>query len=200
MPHAGDELPLVDEIDITAQRRSGPRVLGHAHAGMRSWARAHAHLHARSKARLAAVDRRHTAFGEPAAPGAVGQDHRLGDDQVERRAALARHDLDALVANDRSTIGGGYAKRIVGSVEVLRLAAHQLAAGLQVASQAMQEGELGGEGQARWQPGRERRFVDLAVELVVAQVRGDEHALDLRFGRRSRQRRFIEGIATTGIK
>ena len=96
---AGDDLPLVDQVDVAAQRRAGPGVLRHAHAGMRRRADAHAHLDARRQRRLAAVDAGHAALGQPAAPGAVGQDHRFGDDQVQRRAAHARADGHALVAH-----------------------------------------------------------------------------------------------------
>ena len=84
-------------------------------------------------------------LGEPAAPGAVGQDHRLGDDQVERRAALARRDLDPLVAADRAVVAAVEAEVVVGPVEVLGLAAHRLAPRLQVPRQAVQERQLGGE-------------------------------------------------------
>jgi hypothetical protein len=50
-----------------------------------------------SQAGLAAVDAGHAQLGHPAAPGAVGQDHGLGHDQVQRRAALAGGDLHLLL-------------------------------------------------------------------------------------------------------
>ena len=87
---AGDDLPLVDEVDVAAQRRRRPAYWATPMPACGAGLRAHSHLHAGRQARLAAIDGRHAALGEPAAPGAVGEDHRLGDDQVERRAALAR--------------------------------------------------------------------------------------------------------------
>ena len=95
---AGDDLPLVDQVDIAPQRRGRPGVLRHAHAGVRRRLGAHAHLDAGQHAGLAAVDAGHAVLGQPAAPGAVGQDHGLGDDQVQRRAAAARGDAHRLVA------------------------------------------------------------------------------------------------------
>ena len=61
-------------------------VLRDADARVRQCARAHAHLHARREAGLAAVDAGHREAREPAAPVAVGEDHGLGNDQIQWRA------------------------------------------------------------------------------------------------------------------
>ena len=48
---------------------------------------------------LAAIDTRHTVLVHELAPGAVGKNHQLGDDLVERCTALAAHDTDNLVVH-----------------------------------------------------------------------------------------------------
>jgi hypothetical protein len=108
---------------------------------------AHAHLDARRQAGLAAVDGRHAQLGQPAAPGGVGQDHGLGHDQVERRAALALADahLSRSPSAPRCRVAGEL-EAVVGAVEGFGLAAHLLALRLAVQGQAVCEGQLGGEG------------------------------------------------------
>ena len=84
-----DDLPLVHQVGVAAQRRGAPGVALDAQAGMRQRLGAHAHLDAGRQAGLAAVEAGHAQLAQPAAPAAVGQDHGFGDDQVERRAAPA---------------------------------------------------------------------------------------------------------------
>jgi hypothetical protein len=81
---------------------------------------------------LAAVDAGHAELRHPAAPGAVGQDHGLGHDQVQRRTALAGADLHRLFAGGHVSRISDKAEVVVRPVEVLGLAAHHLAPGLQV--------------------------------------------------------------------
>ncbi|MNS41413.1 hypothetical protein D3C72_737640 [compost metagenome] len=166
---------------------------------MRQRARAHAHLDAGRQAGLAAVQARHAELAEPAAPAAVGQDHGLGHDQVERRAALARADLHLLVAGGLRAVVADEAEVVVGPAEVLGLAAHHFALRLQVLGQAEQErqrraqlrGGVGGvvriEGGV-FEPG----LRDDGVELVVAQVGDDRHAFELRLGGLQLERGFVE--------
>ena len=172
---------------------------------MRQGPRAHAHLDAGRQAGLAAVEAGHAELAEPAAPAAVGQDHRLGDDQVERRAALAGADLHLFVAG-RLALVADQAEGVVGPVEVLGLAAHHLALGLQLLRQAEQEGQR--RAQRRQHRGRFRgagrasssqASVITRVELVVAQVGDDRHPLEPGLGALQRQRRLVEvGVERDG--
>ena len=119
-------------------------------------------------------------LGEPLAPGAVGQDHRLGDDQIERRAALARADGHWLVALRLAARGVVELEVVVGPVEVLGLAANDLALALEVPGQAVQKGHFnapldidGCSDLRRFEEG----FGEGVVERIVAQVAGDGHLL-----------------------
>ena len=82
---------------------------------------------------------------------------------------------------------------VVGTVEVLGLAANLLAARLEVPRQAVQEGQLGGERQ-RCAAGRRRASSSSISRLedVVAQVGGDPDALEARLARQRRQRRLVD--------
>ena len=140
MPCAGNDLPLVDQIGVAAQRRGAPGVGFHANARVRQGLGAHAHLDTRRQAGLAAVDARHIALRQPLAPGAVGQNHGLGHDQVQRRTALAGGDVHLFVADGFAvgTLGFiGQAKVVVGPVEVLRFAAHHFTLGFEVLREAV---------------------------------------------------------------
>src|SRR5439155_19524671 len=53
---------------------------------------------------LHAIDRRDVALGEEFAPARVHQDHQLGDQLVERRTALARHDAHAIVLDVKAVV------------------------------------------------------------------------------------------------
>ena len=104
---------------------------------MRQGLGAHADLHAGQQAGLAAVDAGHTQLTEPAAPGAVGQNHGLGHDQVQRRAALAGADLDLLVAYGFCAVIPDQAEVVVRPVEGFGFAAHHFAPGFQFLGQAV---------------------------------------------------------------
>ena len=106
---------------------------------MRQRLGAHTHLDARQQRGLAAVNAGHAQLGQPAAPGAVGQDHGLSNDQVQRRAAHAGADLHLLVALWFLAVVTQQPKVVVRPVEGLRLAAHLFPAGLQVLGQSMQK-------------------------------------------------------------
>ena len=121
---AGNDLPLVDQVHVAAQRRGGPGIALDADACMGLRLGGHAHLDAGRQAGLAAVDAGHAELGHPAAPGAVGHDGGLGHDQVQRRAALAHADLHLLVAAGLGAAVAHEAEVVVGAVEVLGLAAH----------------------------------------------------------------------------
>jgi hypothetical protein len=132
VPGTGNDLPLVDQIGVTAQGRGAPGIAFDPYARVRQRLGAHAHLHAGQQAGLAAVDAGHAVLGHPVAPGAVGQDHGLGHHQVQRRTALAGGDLYLFVAH---RFVGGLAEQlevVVRPVEVLGLAAHNFALGFEV--------------------------------------------------------------------
>src|SRR5450830_938475 len=103
MFETGQNLPLIDQVSVTAQRRGAPSVLIHAQALMRRCMRDHAYLHfgrpAAATAALSAIDAWHTMVGHELAPGTVGKNHQLGDDLVERRAALAARDGDDVIVD-----------------------------------------------------------------------------------------------------
>src|SRR3972149_2989430 len=88
---ARDELPLVDEVHVAAQRRAHPRIARDAQAFMRLRMHAQPHL----PRGLDAVDAGEILFGEQLAPGAVGGHHEFRDGLFERRAALSRLDRHA---------------------------------------------------------------------------------------------------------
>ena len=135
----GNDLPLVHQVGIAAQWRGRPRIRFDADTRMRQGLGAHAHLDAGRQRRLAAVNAGHTHLGEPAAPGAVGQNHGFGHDQVQRGAALADADEHGLVALRLRAIVALQAEVVVRAVEGLGFAAHDLALGLQVPRQAVQK-------------------------------------------------------------
>ena len=184
MAHTSDDLPLVHQVGVAAQRRGAPGIARHANAGMRQRLGAHAHLDAGQQRGLAAVDAGYTQLGQPAAPGAVGQNHGLGHDQVQRRAAHAGADLHLLVALRLLAVVTQQPKVVVRPVESLRLATHLLASGLQVFGQPVQKRQrrtLVRQGlrldfmhKARvLQPG----FGDHGVQLVVPQIGRNWHPL-----------------------
>ena len=90
-----DELALIDQIDVAAQRRAGPCILSHPEPLMRGGHRRHAHL----AVALCAIDRRDPRFCQPRSPFGVDQDHELGDELVDRRAASTLDDPHALVVD-----------------------------------------------------------------------------------------------------
>ncbi|MNV21951.1 hypothetical protein D3C71_1129040 [compost metagenome] len=106
---------------------------------MRQSLGAHAHLHARRHAGLAAVDAWHAVVGQHQAPGAVGHDGGLGHDQIQRGAALAGGDLHLLGAIGLAAVVADQAEVVVRPVEVLGLATHHFAAGFEVLGKAVQK-------------------------------------------------------------
>src|SRR5471032_2639454 len=91
---AGQDLPLVDQVGIAAQRRGAPRILIHAQALMGCRMGDHAHLHLCRPAittttTLAAVNARYAMVVQHLAPGAVGKDHQFSNDLVQRCATFA---------------------------------------------------------------------------------------------------------------
>ena len=94
----GDQLPLIDQIDIAAQRRGRPRVVRHTQADVRRGCRSHAHLALDADAGLDAINAGRALVSQELAPGRIGEDHQFRDDLVERRAAFALADLDVTAA------------------------------------------------------------------------------------------------------
>ena len=95
---AGNDLPLVDQVGVAAQRRGAPGIAFHTQTGVRQGLGAHANFYARSQAGLTAVNAGHAMLCQPLAPGAVGQNHGFSHDQVQRCAALAGGNADLLMA------------------------------------------------------------------------------------------------------
>ncbi len=152
------------------------------------------HPHAARRAErgvLRAIDAGDAAVGEQPAPRRVREDHQLGDDAVERRAAAALRDLDALDAVDV-----GHAKRVVGPLVPFGPQpgrdARLLAARVQRAREAPQHRQLR---LARPVAGAVLEVVlgDHVVERVVAQVVRDRHALDPR-RRRDDAERLVDVV------
>ena len=198
MPGRRDDLPLVHEVGVAAQGRRAPGVAFDADPGMRQRLGSHAHLDAGRQARLAAVDARHTEFGQPRAPGAVGQDHGLGDDQVQGRPAPPHRDLHRLLARGLGAAIAHETEVVIRPIEVLRLAAHDLALRLELRGQPMQEGQL--QAQVRDRVGHIHVRLDALqpllgnhrVQAVVPQVDGDGHPLEPRLRFLQSQRGLVE--------
>ena len=110
--------------------------------------------------------RRRIALGEELAPRPVDEDHQLGDQLVERRAALAHADRHAAVLDVEAVLDRARAGA--------RLAAPRLE----------RQGDPPGTRARRRErtPGRRALARDVVedVDFVVAQVRGDRHQLDAR--------------------
>ena len=112
-------------------------------------------------------------LGQPLAPGAVGQDHGLGHDQVQRRATLADADADGFLAQRLTAARLVELEVVVGAVEIFGLAAHHFTLGFERARQPMQKAQLRPPGDAGC--GRtcghgifKKRFGENGVELVMA--------------------------------
>ena len=133
---AGNDLPLVDQIGVTTQRRSTPCIGGHANAGMRQSFGAHANFDAWRHAGLASVNGGYAQAGQPLPPSAVGQNHGFRHNQIEGGASLTHTDLDRLLASGRSVIAVTHqAEVVVGSIEIFRFATHHLASRFEVLRQ-----------------------------------------------------------------
>ena len=109
---------------------------------MRQRLGAHAHLYPGGQAGLAAVNARHAVLGQPVAPGAVGQYHRLGHNQVQRRAALAGGDGDLLVAHGLLTTWAIEFEVVVRSIEGFWFAACHFTLRFEIFSQFMKVNKL----------------------------------------------------------
>ncbi len=156
------ELPLVDEVDVAAQGRAHPGIPRDAEAFVRLRVHAHPYL----AGALYPVDRGDVALGEQLAPAAVGEDHELGDQLIERRAAPARHDAHAALLD-------------VEAVVELRGAGARLAAALfQRAREAPERLQLILERQPAALAGLERRVERLVLRM--AQVGRDADPLQAR--------------------
>ena len=83
-----DDLPLVHQVGVAAQRRGAPGIALHAEAGMRQGAGPHAHLDARRQAGLAAVERRARRARRASRPSCCwpGSSPRTRSGRAARRA------------------------------------------------------------------------------------------------------------------
>ena len=101
MLNARHDLPLIDQIGITPERRCTPRILIYAQIMMWSRVGQHFHLHPRRPAAaaytLAAIDAGDAVIGHQFTPCAIGKNHQLCNDFIQRRAAFARHYRDHIV-------------------------------------------------------------------------------------------------------
>ena len=190
---AGQQLPLVDEVDVAAQRRRRPGVLRDAEAIVRLRRSRHAHL----AGRLRAIDGGNALLGEQPTPGAVGDDHQLGDELVERAAALPFADDDAAIlgvgeiAFDREVV-------VVVALHRRGLAAPAFAGVGQIPEhfQLVAEGEVG----KTFDHGL---LVEPGLDVVVTQVGDDRHDFDARLvrgdlelGRHRQIQRYGRAVAT----
>ena len=187
---AGQNLPLVDQVGIAAQRRSTPGVLIYTQALVRRCMSDHAYLHlgcpTAATASLAAVNARHATVVHQLAPTAVGKDHQLGHDLVERRTTAATGDGDHIVVDIKIKID---------PVVLFRLQAKTFAldhpALLQHLRPLPQHGDVG---LVRIVAGilRQIIFRDQVIEVVVTQVAGDRYGFGAGFGRQHRPVSRIE--------
>ena len=138
-------------------------------------------------------------FGQPVAPGTVGQNHGFRDDQIERCAALTNADLHGLRALRLGTLVSNQPEVVIRPIEGLGLAACEFAPDFQMLGQSEQKGQ----GLALWlQSLRLCRMHpdgvlqplggDDGVELIMAQIGGYVHTFDLRSTAQDGQRRFIQ--------
>ena len=131
----------------------------------------HAHL----ALRLGTVQAGHVPLGEQAAPGRVGDDHQLGDQLVERTAALALADVDGAglgvgdVTVDRKVV-------VIDALDGRRLATAPLAGigEMPQMHQFVAEGAIG-------QRTAHRFGVEPGLDFVMAKVGRDMHHLQPRF-------------------
>src|SRR5438309_137294 len=88
-----EELPLVYQIYVSAQRRARPGIVADSQAQMRHRRSGHPDL----ASRLHPVDRRDIVIVEHPPPRAVYRDHQLGHQLIERRTATTLDNVDARV-------------------------------------------------------------------------------------------------------
>ncbi len=167
----GDQLPLIDEVDIAAQRRRRPGIAVDAQSLVRGGGRGHAHL----ADSLRAVERGHPGVAQQRAPGRVGDDHQLGDQLVERRTA--RPFVDAHAAGAVFRRRGPVDDKVV--ILALRSVLGLTAARFEHGRQFPEPLQFGGERKVA-EPGRQRLLVENGLDVVVAQVGDDRHLFQLR--------------------
>ena len=95
----GDQLALIDEVDVAPQGRARPGVLRHAQARVGRGLQAHARL----EIGLRAIDGGNSVVRQQLAPGCIDENHQFGHHQIDGAAAQARDDGDA-PALDRKTV------------------------------------------------------------------------------------------------
>ena len=120
-------------------------------------------------------------LGQPQAPGAVGQNHGLGHDQVQWRTALASADADRFAAPRFLAAGIVKFEVVVRAVEVFGLAAHHFTLRFQVPGQLVQKAQFCGPSDVsrgrRGQRACKKCFGEGAVKHVVSQVAFNWHQL-----------------------
>ena len=153
-----EQLTLVDEVAVAAQRRARPQVVRETQALVLAGPRAHLDL----ARRLDPIEARGVAFGKQPAPGVVDVDHELGDQLVERAAALARDDASR----------GRRGRRIPVDVEAVVDAIDVVLAAL--AEAVLREPPQHAQFLRPWRVGRRRQVVrERVADRVEAQVGRD---------------------------
>ena len=123
---AGNQLSLVHEIDVTAQRRRAPCIVADAHCLVCRRRGGHPH----PAERLRPIDARGSSIGKPT-PQVGSRDHQLGHQQIERRARVrgfspTRGFALAIEPNEMSTrpSGSGRPRAASRSASSLRAKRH----------------------------------------------------------------------------
>ena len=164
------QLPLIDEVNVTAQRRTRPGVAIHAEGFVRFRMRTHAHL----AAVLHAVQTGNTGVGKQFAPVRVDENHQLGDELIQRRAALALRNFHPAFAIGRGALPVD-GKAVIGLLgRGFRFAAPAFKHGRQFPEQAQFFAKRKVQRCAVRQP----FFVEQGFQRAQAQVRRHRHALD----------------------
>ena len=181
------QLPLVHQIRVTAQRGTRPDILGYAQPLMRRRQRRHLHF----AVCLGTVQRRNLVERELPAPLRIHQDHQFGDDPVDWRSALALDDADPVVV-DVEVVVRTRKSRIVFSPALFK-----------PGRKPPQQQQFGAESAVHL-PRRCPLLVELLLKGVVAKVCGNPDPFhraavtdDFQFGRHlhvHRQRRTIAAL------
>ena len=127
-----NQLPLVDQVGIAAQRRGAPRIARHAQARVGQGFGAHTHFHARRQCRLAAVNARHAQISQQLAPVVVHQNHAFGHHQIQGFATSAYLNDHIFCTIGRSAFKRGITfqmETVIGTTESFGLAAYHFALG-----------------------------------------------------------------------
>ena len=202
MADGGNDLPLVEQIHIAAQRRGAPGITRHSEPCMLQRFGTHAHLDARRQCRLAAVYAGDAGTGQHLPPMVVDQNHGLGHHQIQRRTPLAHVDLHGFAAIGRGVLEGFVTQQAeveIGPGKCFGLAAHHFALRLQMLRQLPQKGQrrpvtvqfgdgLFGRVHRLRQPIR----CDDGFQRIEAQIVGDGHPLDAALRAGEGQRLCVE--------